>query len=68
MKPAREQSPSDTTLAKGQAALDGATRKTLCCASSETSLLGCLPGEGGHVISLRVKLGDTFYEQLLIIF
>ncbi len=37
---------SDTTLAKGQAALDGATRKTLCCASSETSLLGCLPDEG----------------------
>ena len=37
---------SDTTLAKSQAALDGATRKTLCCASSETSLLGCLPGEG----------------------
>ncbi len=37
---------SDTTLAEGQAALDGATRKTLCCASSETSLLGCLPDEG----------------------
>lgn len=37
---------SDITLAEGQAALDGATRKTLCCASSETSLLGCFPGEG----------------------
>jgi hypothetical protein len=37
---------SDITLAKGQAALDAATRKTLCCASSEISLLGCLPGEG----------------------
>ncbi len=37
---------SDSTPASGRAALDGATRKTLCCASSETSLLGCLPGEG----------------------
>ena len=37
---------SDSTLAKGRAALDVATRKTLCCASSETSLLGCLPDEG----------------------
>ena len=64
MEPEREQSQVTVRWTGSvRAALDGATRKTLCCASSETSLLGCLPDEGGHMILLGAKLGDTDFKQ-----